>query len=371
MFRDSDQNRLVIARARQHRLWLPLAVLLSLASSSCASAAFVSPSTSVIESVSASVTKGAITSTGRTVGRDHRIGGNAHRLFANLEGQDPHSFQELSAAMTEAITSPRSDIDPSAQPVIHYLDQLIQFILYTRWYDMDLLTKSDDGGASLLHTLKYAAMDTLEYYQRLPFWAECTFILAPLAAVTFASLYALSFPQADYRSDKEPYPRGMYDPVIAKAYYSKHSILVVQRLMELLRLSNRFLWHLFLDKFITKKELQNRKQRAQELLQLITQLGPTAIKVGQALSVRSDIIPDEYSQALSSLQDQVPPFCSERAKEILYQELGAEKVSHLRELGLNGGRAKGMVDPIASASIGQGAYWHDGLQNGTLYHDKG
>lgn len=37
-------------------------------------------------------------------------------------------------------------------------------------------------------------------------------------------------------------------------------------------------------------------------------LGVTFIKVGQALSVRRDLLPDDYASVLQSLQDRVPPF---------------------------------------------------------------
>jgi predicted unusual protein kinase regulating ubiquinone biosynthesis (AarF/ABC1/UbiB family) len=47
------------------------------------------------------------------------------------------------------------------------------------------------------------------------------------------------------------------------------------------------------DKYIFKDEEQQRSRRAEEVLVLITNLGPTAIKVGQA--VRPDLIPEEYA----------------------------------------------------------------------------
>ena len=71
--------------------------------------------------------------------------------------------------------------------------------------------------------------------------------------------------------------------------------------------------------------------------------------MGQALSVRPDLIPAEYSEALSTLQDRVPPFSSTKAKDILQKELGFNVL----------GRIKGMdfrengKGPVASASIGQ------------------
>ena len=154
----------------------------------------------------------------------------------------------------------------------------------------------------------------------------------------------------DFRQGMEPYPRGNYDPVQAKAYYSRHPRLVVQRAVQVFRLSNGFLAGILFDKYILRDEEQNRTKRAQELLTLVTSLGPTAIKIGQALSVRPDLIPEEYAKALSTLQDAVPPFDGTLAKTILRRELGQEKYSHLKDFPFmtkNSG-------PVASASIGQG-----------------
>ena len=73
-------------------------------------------------------------------------------------------------------------------------------------------------------------------------------------------------------------------------------------------------------------------------------LGPTFIKFGQILSTRSDIMPPEYLEELSFLQDEVPPVSWEEAKEVVETELGAP----VEEL-------FAQVDPvpIASASLAQ------------------
>lgn len=180
-----------------------------------------------------------------------------------------------------------------------------------------------------------------------PLYIKVEFIVIPIVMLTITTLLSLSQPDENYRSGMEPYPRGLYDPIAAQAYYSKHPKLVAQRVLELLRLSNRFIINILIDKYVTKREEQNRSQRASELLSLITKLGPTAIKVGQALSVRSDLIPTEFAEALSTLQDQVPPFPDKLAKKLLRSELGNERY---QLLGIDSKTKKG---PVASASIGQ------------------
>lgn len=168
----------------------------------------------------------------------------------------------------------------------------------------------------------------------------------PLTAAftTVSFLYILSKPNPNFRSGNDPYSRGKYDPIQARAYYSKRPLLVIRRLAQLFRLSNSFLFSLLFDKYILRDTERNIEQRATDLLELIQEIGPTAIKIGQALSARQDLIPEPYAVALAQLQDNVPPFPSEQARELLQQELGP-KYNLLSNIDLTA--------PVASASIGQ------------------
>ncbi|MGB0561762.1 MAG: AarF/UbiB family protein, partial [Spirulinaceae cyanobacterium] len=86
------------------------------------------------------------------------------------------------------------------------------------------------------------------------------------------------------------------------------------------------------------------EHRAQWLMDQLLELGPTFIKLGQALSTRADLIPPIYAEALSHLQDRVPPFSSERAVEVIQTELGKP----LHDL-----FADFEAYPLAAASLGQ------------------
>jgi len=163
---------------------------------------------------------------------------------------------------------------------------------------------------------------------------QVALVAVPLLTFLTGSLYSLSF--QDTRQGLEPYARGEYDAVAARAFYRRYPLTVLQRVLQVLRRSNGFVFRVLLDKYVFKKEEQNRPQRAQELLRLLQDLGPTAIKIGQALSVRPDLVATEYATALSSLQDAVPPFDTAEARRIC-QDLPVQLSS----------------DPVASASIGQ------------------
>ncbi len=101
---------------------------------------------------------------------------------------------------------------------------------------------------------------------------------------------------------------------------------------------------LLLD-FIRKnnKSSQNKK-RARWLVKKLIKLGPTFIKIGQALSTRPDLIPLEYVEEFSQLQDRVPPFLSEDAIALIESELGDSIDDLFVEF-------EGV--PIAAASLGQ------------------
>ncbi|KAK7317010.1 hypothetical protein RJT34_00883 [Clitoria ternatea] len=93
-----------------------------------------------------------------------------------------------------------------------------------------------------------------------------------------------------------------------------------------------------------EKQALRRKALAKWLKESILRLGPTFIKIGQQFSTRVDILPQEYVDQLSELQDQVPPFPSETAVAIVEEELGAP---------LGDIFDKFDYEPIAAASLGQ------------------
>jgi ubiquinone biosynthesis protein len=64
--------------------------------------------------------------------------------------------------------------------------------------------------------------------------------------------------------------------------------------------------------------------RAERVRLAIEELGPTFIKLGQVLSTRPDLIPLEYIEELAKLQDEVPPFSYEEAREIIKAETGKD-----------------------------------------------
>ena len=106
----------------------------------------------------------------------------------------------------------------------------------------------------------------------------------------------------------------------------------------------QFALHLWWDNTIARQSPRHRNRRAQWLVGALLDLGPTFIKIGQALSTRADLLPLEYVQALGQLQDQVPEFSDSEAIAIIESELGSPLLTLYREFDRV---------PIAAASLGQ------------------
>jgi predicted unusual protein kinase regulating ubiquinone biosynthesis (AarF/ABC1/UbiB family) len=87
-----------------------------------------------------------------------------------------------------------------------------------------------------------------------------------------------------------------------------------------------------------------RRRRAKWLVAKMLDLGPTFIKIGQSLSTRVDLLPLEYIEELSQLQDRVPKFPAQEAIAIVETELGKSLYSIYRDFD---------QEPIAAASLGQ------------------
>ncbi|HYE16280.1 MAG TPA: AarF/ABC1/UbiB kinase family protein [Pyrinomonadaceae bacterium] len=91
------------------------------------------------------------------------------------------------------------------------------------------------------------------------------------------------------------------------------------------------------------KERQLERQGAW-LRENLIGLGPTFIKIGQALGTRADLLPLAYIKELATLQDQVPPFPTAEAFTRIESELGRPVPEAFAEID---------AEPIASASLGQ------------------
>lgn len=82
----------------------------------------------------------------------------------------------------------------------------------------------------------------------------------------------------------------------------------------------------------------------ERLAAALTDLGPSFIKLGQALSTRADLLGEQMASDLSGLQDRLPPFPAVEARRIIEEELGGPLDQFYADFD---------DTPIAAASIAQ------------------
>ncbi|MFU8838544.1 MAG: ubiquinone biosynthesis regulatory protein kinase UbiB [Thiohalomonadaceae bacterium] len=101
----------------------------------------------------------------------------------------------------------------------------------------------------------------------------------------------------------------------------------------------------FLRWFMWWRVLRNRQlSHGVRIRRALEDLGPIFVKLGQILSTRRDLLPDELAIELAKLQDRVPPFPGEQARAIIEKAYGCPIDQVFMEFNLV---------PLASASIAQ------------------
>jgi predicted unusual protein kinase regulating ubiquinone biosynthesis (AarF/ABC1/UbiB family) len=134
-----------------------------------------------------------------------------------------------------------------------------------------------------------------------------------------------------------------YDPKEVAQFYGRRPWIGILRLLQIAWFSAAFVFGWLGDQLWGERDDQ-LGQRAEQLRQILIHLGPTFIKVGQALSTRPDLVRVDYLAELEKLQDQLPPFSTELAFSIIEADLDRPLRDIFREIS---------PEPIAAASLGQ------------------
>jgi predicted unusual protein kinase regulating ubiquinone biosynthesis (AarF/ABC1/UbiB family) len=134
-----------------------------------------------------------------------------------------------------------------------------------------------------------------------------------------------------------------YNPEAIASYYNKRPWLAIWRALSVVWLFAGLLIGLVLDRSLGNTE-KHGDIRANQLREILTSLGPTYIKVGQALSTRPDLIKKDFLEELIKLQDQLPAFDHDLAMQIVESQLKKPIDELFREISPR---------PIAAASLGQ------------------
>ncbi len=89
---------------------------------------------------------------------------------------------------------------------------------------------------------------------------------------------------------------------------------------------------------------RRRGSRGERLRRALEDLGPIFVKFGQVVSTRRDLLPPDIADELAKLQDRVPPFPGEAARERIEESLGQPVAEVFGSFD---------VQPLAAASIAQ------------------
>ena len=134
-----------------------------------------------------------------------------------------------------------------------------------------------------------------------------------------------------------------YDAEAIARYYRFRPWLTLWRSLSVVWLFGAFILGLKQDEWFRQVEA-NKLGRAAQLRKILTRLGPTYIKVGQALSTRPDLVRKDFLDELVKLQDQLPPFSTDIAFDIIERELDRTIDETFSQIS---------PQPIAAASLGQ------------------
>ncbi len=88
----------------------------------------------------------------------------------------------------------------------------------------------------------------------------------------------------------------------------------------------------------------SQRERAKRLRAALEELGPTFAKLGQILSTRPDLLPPEFVEELSTLQDRVTPMTEAEVVAVMEEELGVPWEDVFESIG---------PQPMAAGTIGQ------------------
>lgn len=135
----------------------------------------------------------------------------------------------------------------------------------------------------------------------------------------------------------------VYDPHKLQKYFDRRPGAVATRVWQIFSTSFGYLFDLATD-YLTGNTQDIEVRRAAELRNTIVSLGPFFIKLGQALSIRPDILSPRAMVELQQLCDKVPCFENQLAMRTIEEELGKPVHELFKDMS---------PDPVAAASLGQ------------------
>ena len=154
-------------------------------------------------------------------------------------------------------------------------------------------------------------------------------------------------PMIEITATKPHSPVARYNPHLAIKGSGLRGWLRALHIAWIFALNHAFVYIYHRGWFLGAKNESEEKHllwQAAWLARKLLTLGPTFIKIGQAISTRADLLPLAYIKELSKLQDHVPSFPRDIAFGIITGELNAPICELYAEI---------EDEPVAAASLGQ------------------
>mmetsp|Transcript_29199 Transcript_29199/g.49133 ORF Transcript_29199/g.49133 Transcript_29199/m.49133 type:complete len:951 (-) Transcript_29199:412-3264(-) len=138
----------------------------------------------------------------------------------------------------------------------------------------------------------------------------------------------------------------VYDKELIQSYWKKQGSALTQRWTEFLGYAVPYLTRIvtIIVAGGTDELKNNGASLAKDAREIFEKLGPTYVKMGQMMSVRPDVLPQEALDELKILQDSVEPFDTKTAVQQIESELGGELGQFFTEIS---------EEPVAAASLAQ------------------
>jgi len=141
-----------------------------------------------------------------------------------------------------------------------------------------------------------------------------------------------------------------YDPEELAAYFDPRPGVQLFRIFQIVSTSYPLIGGVIWDRLTGRQGSEVQVERAAQFNGVVTTLGPFFIKLGQALSIRPDILSPRAMVELQKLCDKVPSYPTPVAMETMHREF-ADKFG--KPMGRDDVFSEMTAEPVAAASLGQ------------------
>ena len=118
----------------------------------------------------------------------------------------------------------------------------------------------------------------------------------------------------------------VYEVEALNNYWRARPLEVVRRAVQVVTVLGPYLTKLVVWEYMIRRKIRDhpglQRKYAVRLREALTTLGPCFVKLGQALSIRPDVLPSTFLDELQKLCDSMPSFPTADAIAVIEQELG-------------------------------------------------